>query len=126
MIALSGISNPGPDDYRSDAVTTELYRHLCNKPKSLRFIVKHRAREYQEKTTPSRIFMLRNLNSCRVLENPRVTFTLEFQQGKDKMFRFILYTPCVFFSWLKNEDSPFHFLQIQIQPLNFFQGSDHP
>ena len=59
-------SNPGPRGYRSDALPTELHRHLGNVPKSLRLVANHWAREYQEKTTPSRIFMPCNLSSCRV------------------------------------------------------------
>ena len=59
-------TNLGPVHYRSDALPTELHRHLGNVPKSLRLIAKHWAREYREKTTPSRIFMPCNLSSCRV------------------------------------------------------------
>ena len=141
-------TSPGPDDYRSDALATELHRHLGKLPKSLRLIAKHWAREYREKTTPSRIFMPCNLSSCRVLENPRVPFTLEFQQGKDKMFRFILefkplniffkgqiwykswITPEFFFHGWKMKIHGFFFFRYRFRPgiitPEFFQGADHP
>ena len=44
--------------YKSDALS------LSSMPK--KFIAKHLAREYRERTTPSRIFMPCNLSSCRV------------------------------------------------------------
>ena len=58
--------NPGPLSYWSDALPTELLRHLDTLSKSLRLIANHWAHEYREKTTPSRIFMPCNLSSCRV------------------------------------------------------------
>ena len=57
------------EDYRSNALPTELLRHLSNLLKSLRLIAKHRAREYREKTTPWQKFMPCNLICHRVYFN---------------------------------------------------------
>ena len=56
----------GCPDWDSNALPTELHRQSGKLPKSLSLIAKHWAREYREKTTPSRIFMPCNLSSCRV------------------------------------------------------------
>ena len=61
-------SDPGPIDYRPEALPTELHSHLGNLPKSLRLIANHWACEYREKTTPSQIFIPCNLSSCGVLK----------------------------------------------------------
>ena len=58
----------GSTKYRSNAHPSELPRHKCNSPKTLKWIAKHWAHEYTEKTTPLWIFMPCNLSSCKVFD----------------------------------------------------------
>ena len=68
--------NQGPNDYRSDALPTELHKHMSNLPKSFVLIENHWAYENREKTTPSRIFMPCNLSSCRVVPKSSSSYTI--------------------------------------------------
>ena len=63
-------SNLRPPDYKtvykSDALSLSYRINWFQSKKVLGWFAKHQAREYQERTTPSQIFMPCNLSFCRV------------------------------------------------------------
>ena len=90
MIALNGtqtqnLMTTDPMLYQLTYTSTwEIYQNYLGSSRNIEPV------NIEREDNTKRIFMPCNLSSCRVLENLRVPFTLEFQQGKNKMFRFIL------------------------------------